>query len=409
MATMPRVTACVAALIATLAATVAARQLTERPIAGILTHPAIAYAARPTHDPVAALMAQIDAGAAPLTFDEGTGYLRSALKALQVPVDSQLLVMSKTGVQGLHTDPSNPRAIYFNDAVTIGFIRGAPLLEFAVQDPEQGILFYTIEQKPQARVTIERPPSCLRCHVVYSTLHVPGMLARSQFAGPDGLPLGQFGSYDADDRTPFRRRWGGWYVTGIHGTMRHMGNAIVTNRDDAEASISDATLNRTTLEGLFDGRGYPSAHSDIAALMVFGHQMHMMNLITRVGWEARVTGAPPREAIAELADYALFVGEAPLTAPVKGTTAYAAAFAAQGPADSRGRSLRQLDLERRLFTYPCSYMIYSAAFRALAPDVRRTIYDRMWTVLSSRPDRKDVVEILRDTVPDWPGEFRASD
>ncbi len=88
------------------------------------------------------------------------------------------------------------------------------MLELAVQDPEQGVLFYTIEQKPQPRPVVERRPACLSCHQNYSTLHVPGLLARSVFMAPDGLPLAQFGSYDADDRTPFRRRWGGWYVTG---------------------------------------------------------------------------------------------------------------------------------------------------------------------------------------------------
>ena len=136
------------------------------------------------------------------------------LSALHVPVDSQMLVMSKTGIQALYTSPANPRAIFFNDAVTVGYIRGAPLLELAVQDPEQGVLFYTIEQKPQQRPIVERRPACLSCHQNYSTLHVPGLLARSVFMAPDGLPLAQFGSYDADDRTPFRRRWGGWYVTG---------------------------------------------------------------------------------------------------------------------------------------------------------------------------------------------------
>src|SRR5439155_855771 len=113
------------------------------------------------------------------------------------------------GVQGLYTGPANPRAIFFNDAVTVGYIRGAPLVEIAVHDPEQGVLFYTLEQKPQPRPLFERRPACLSCHQVYSTLHVPGMVARSVFVAPDGLPLSQFGSYDPDDRTLFRQRAGG--------------------------------------------------------------------------------------------------------------------------------------------------------------------------------------------------------
>src|SRR6266850_4919927 len=145
-------------------------QLTERPLAGALAHPAIGYYTRPTHDLVAELDRHIEDGTVSVTFDEGTGYLRSVLDALHVPAESQMLVMSKTGVQGLYTGPANPRAIFFNDAVTVGYIRGAPLLELAVHDPEQGVLFYTVDQKPQPRPLVERRPACLSCHQVYSTL-----------------------------------------------------------------------------------------------------------------------------------------------------------------------------------------------------------------------------------------------
>jgi hypothetical protein len=403
-------------------------QLSERPLGGALAHPAIGYYTRPTDDAVAALARRVDGGELRLDFDQTTGYLRPVLDALNIPASSQMLVMSKTGVQGLHTDPSNPRAIYFNDAVTVGYIRGAPLLEFAVQDPEQGVVFYALDQKPQVRPLFDRRRACLTCHQAYNTLHVPGMLARSVFMTPEGLSLGQFGSYDPDDRTPFRQRWGGWYVTGTHGSMRHMGNAMFRSADDRDAAISDRTLNRTSLDGLFDGRGYLSALSDIVALMVFQHQARMTNLVTRVGWEARVAAhegradfaaGPLRDAVHELVDSLLFAGEEPLTAAVKGTSGFAEMFAARGPTDSRGRSLRQLDLERRLQRYPCSYTIYSAAFRALPADVRAAIYGRMWAILSGRDtspkyarlseaDRRSVVEILGETLPDVPGDFRAT-
>jgi hypothetical protein len=311
----------------------------------------------------------------------------------------------------------------------VGYIRGAPLLELAVHDPEQGVVFYTVEQKPQPRPLFERRPACLSCHQNYSTLHVPGLLARSVFRAPDGLPLSQFGSYDADDRTPFRRRWGGWYVTGNDGSMRHIGNAVVTDKEKREIEVSDGTLHRISPASVFDAGGYLSAHSDIAALMVFQHQSHMTNLITRVGWEARLAAYDHRAAAAdgalrvavdELVDYLLFADEEPLTARITGSAGFAETFAAQGPADSRGRSLRQLDLERRLLRYPCSYMVYSVAFRALPDEVRGAIYARMWDVLSRRDaspkyarlsvsDRRAVVEILGDTLKDLPGNFREPD
>jgi hypothetical protein len=414
-----------AATLAAGATSAAVGQLTERPLTGGLGHPAIDYNTRPTHDLVREMDRRIENGEIRLDFDETSGYLRPVLEALRLGVASQMLVMSKTGVQGLYTGPANPRAIYFNDAVTVGYIRGAPLLELAVQDPEQGVVFYTIDQKPQARPIVERRQACLTCHRVYSTLHVPGMLARSVFMAPDGLPLGQFGSYDADDRTPFRRRWGGWYVTGSDGSMAHIGNAAITETQKREAIVSDDSLRRLSADALFDGRGYPSRLSDIAALMVFQHQSHMMNLITRVGWESRLAAfehpldpasAPLRDTINELVDYLLFIDEQPLAAPIKGTSGFAEQFSAQGPADRQGRSLRQLDLAQRLLRYPCSYMIYSAAFRALPAAARAAIYGRMWDILSGRDvspkyarlaavDRRAIIEILHETLTDLPAGF----
>jgi hypothetical protein len=421
-------------------------QLTERPLAGALTHPAIGYYTRPSRDLVADLNTRIEQGTARVAFDETSGYLTSVLEALRVPAESQMLVMSKTGVQALHTSPANPRAIFFNDAVTVGYIRGAPLLELAVHDPEQGVLFYTIEQKPQPRPVFERRPACLGCHQNYSTLHVPGLLVRSVFMAPDGLPLAQFGSYDADDRTPYRRRWGGWYVTGADAALGHIGNAFVTDREKREAVVSDDTLHRMAPDAMFDGRGYPSTHSDVAALMVFAHQAHTINLITRLGWEWRMAAYPRTEktretaetaeksfsassahaavfsaslkdTVAELVDYLLFVDEPPLPAPLGRSSAFAALFAAQGPADTKGRSLRQLDLDRRLMRYPCSYLVYSAAFGALPADAKAAVYLRMWDILSGRDtgaryrrlaeaDRRAVVDILRETIHDLPEHLR---
>ena len=159
--------------------------------------------------------------------------------------------------------------------------------------------------------------------------------------------------------------------------------------------------------------------------MIFQHQVRMTNLMTRIGWEARLAehdrrldlaASPLRDGVNELVDALLFVEEEPLTAAVRGTSGFAEIFAALGPADRQGRSLRQLDLERRLLRYPCSYMIYSAAFAALPGGVREAIYSRVWEILSGREtapkysrlseaDRRAVVDILRDTLPDLPSRL----
>ena len=222
------------------------------------------------------------------------------------------------------------------------------------------------------------------------------MLVRSHFTSPQGMALRQLGSFTVDHRTPFADRWGGWYVTGTHGEMRHLGNAVVTDADKPETAVTAATLNVKSLEARFDRTGYLSSHSDIVALMVFEHQMHAINLMTRLGWETRVahaanrldlTTGPLAEAVKELVDYLLFVDEAPLTSPIQGTTGFAATFSARGPRDRRERSLRQFDLRTRLFRYPCSYMVYTDAFDGLPTEARSAVYQRMWRVLSGEGGR----------------------
>jgi hypothetical protein len=229
-------------------------------------------------------------------------------------------------------------------------------------------------------------------------------------------------AYTTDHRSPFEIRWGGWFVTGTHTASRHMGNAVASDPTDPAAMITPATVRVTSLEGRFDMTGYLSPHSDIVALLVLEHQVQAFNLMTRAGWEARIgadAGRPLEQAAAELVDYLLFVDEAPLPGPIAGPTSFASAFSAQGPRDSRGRSLRELDLHRRLLKYPCSYLIYSAQFDALPAAAKAAVYARMWEVLSGREsaarysvlteaDRRAILEILRETKRDLPTYFTGS-
>ena len=405
--------------------------LRERALIGPLHHSAIGYANRSVTDAVSDLNRQIRDSEVLLEFDDAGGYLPSVLAALDVPVESQMLVFSKTSLQRRFIGPDNPRALFFNDRVAVGWIRGAPLLEVIAHDPRQGAIFYTLEQRATGLPQLERENSCLRCHHSRSALDVPGMLITSVFPGEAGLALFQFGRYTPNHESPLAERWGGWYVTGRGDGARHMGNAIVTGFDPPESMTTDQTGGAGSLFERFDPSGYRTPYSDIAALLVFNHQMHMMNLLTRVGWEIRFALAEERapggagheltdyllvETARELVDYLLFVDELPLPGRVEGTSGFAEKFAAGGPADSRGRSLRQLDLERRLMAYPCSYMIYSDAFDGLPVPAREAIYRRLWQVLSGAEQdvkyshlsidaRRAIVEILRETKPDLPDYF----
>jgi hypothetical protein len=384
-------------------------------------HPAVNYTTGATTDAVRALSERLRDGAAKLAFDPDSGYLRGVLDALSVPVESQTLVFSQTSFQGPLINIHNPRAVYFNDTVAVGWVRGGDLLEIAVQDPRQGVQFYSLPQNAKAPPELKRNEQCLACHLTWETLGVPGLTVHSVYPLPDEVSY--VNGFTTIHGSPMEQRWGGWWVTGDHGGAKHMGNIPVMPVDKGR-SIPNPTRPLASVAGLFDARGYPSRHSDVVALLVLEHQTHMTNLLTRIGWEARLAAADRttdaaarvKEAAVDLVDYLLFVDEAPLAGPVKGSSKFAEVFAARGPRDTRGRSLRDFDLTRRIFRYPCSYMIYTEAFAALLPAAKDAIYARMWAVLSgretqpryrrlARADRQAIVQILRDTKKDLPAYF----
>ena len=167
--------------------------------------------------------------------------------------------------------------------------------------------------------------------------------------------------------------------------------------------------------------------------MVLEHQVGMLNRIARAGIETRMAlhyeaefnkmpgrsaEGGPKRTIPDQGrrrsggPLPLVPGEARLTGPIKGTSSFAADFAGRGPRDSKGRSLRDLDLETRLFRHPCSYLIYSRAFDALPVEVKEYVYRRLWEILTGGPgkgepqlaaeDRRAIIEILGETKPGLP-------
>jgi hypothetical protein len=402
-----------------------ARAQVRSPFPGTLDeHPAIRYADRPAADRVARLNEELAAGRRPLVPDARTAYLLPVLQALEIPVESQLLVFSKTGLQRAHTGPANPRALYYNGSVVVGYIPGAAALEIASHDPQQGVMFYTVEQAASpGTARFSRRTNCLTCHISASTLEVPGFIDRSNMVSADGQVMPALGSFSVTHRTPHTERWGGWFVTGNatappYGPLGHLGNLTVTPHPTSGPVILSDRVLIEWLNRPADTDRYLASDSDLAALMTFDHQMHGLNLITRLNWEARIAAAESRaiagdavvqDHVQALAEYLLFVGEASLAFEVTPRPGFADALAARAPKDRQGRSLATMDLTRRLLKYSCSYLVYSEAFAALPAEVRQAVYGRMFAILGdSSPryahlsivDRLDIAEILRDTVPD---------
>jgi len=390
-----------------------------------IDHPAIQYDTRPLDDRVTRLSRDLASGKASLQ-PGPNGYLPALLQALGVNPDSQTLVFSKTSFQAARIEPRNPRAIYFSDDVMLGFVRGSNLLEVAALDPRQGVVFYSFDGSADPP-RFDRRDACLQCHTSPGTLGIAGLLTASSFTDASGMPAFRGAQRITDHRTPFEDRWGGWYVTGTHADMRHIGNAV--GHDPAHPELLDLrdTQNLTSLTKKFDASGYLSGLSDIVALMTLEHQTRMTNLMIRVGWEARIAAAGQTDPAAKaqfetdldsLVTYMLFADEAKLQGPVVGVSTFTKTFPERGPRDRQGRSLRDFDLQKRLFRYPLSYMVYSEAFDALPDQVRGRVYRRLYDVLTGRDqsekfkrlsasDRQAVLEILRETKPGLPEYFKA--
>jgi hypothetical protein len=392
-------------------------------------HPAIQYSTRPTHDAIDRLNESIASGKVTLAFDTPPrGYLASVLKALDIPPSSQTLVFSENSLQRAHISKTTPRAIYFNDSVAIGWAKGATTIEATALDATQGVHFYSLGQAQLAKPRfIRRNADCLQCHVLPQTHGVPGVLTMSVLPLSDN-PHEYAQGWEIDHRTPIEDRWGGWYVTGAQVPATHLGNVPVLH---VPKSYVRADVAPTLASGsqAFDTSAYLTPYSDVVALMVLNHQTRMTNLLTRLGWQARIAehegtkaGALPphvRETAHELVDYMLFVDEAPLPSAVRGASGFAADFPSKGPRDSKGRSLRDLDLTRRLLRYPCSYMIYTEAFDGLPTAAKALVYERLWAILSGRTadgdyaklspgDRRAIIEILRETKQGLPAYFTSA-
>lgn len=394
----------------------------------------ISYLTATATDPVAKLEAKLVDGSATLKYDETLGYLPSLLEHLGISPETQTLVFAKTSFQAPRISPRAPRALYFNDDVYIGYVRGGDVLEIAAVDPQLGATFYSLDQQDSIKPLIERQShACLACHASPKTEGVPGHLVRSVFPDRSGMPVFSAGTYVTTHESPISERWGGWYVTGQHGNQRHMGNVFVNDKTDPENLDREAGANVADLSDRFDNKKYLQPGSDIVALMLMEHQLKFHNLVTLVNYQTKLAWhyekginealGRPKDAmsettarrfqrpIEELLKYMLFVDESPLTAPVVGSTNLAKTFAEKGPKDPQGRSLRDLDLQTRLLKYPCSYLVHSEAVKALPEPAKSTFAKRLGEILlgddpgdafrTLKPeDRKAIAEILRATEPE---------
>ncbi len=401
-----------------------------------IEHEPINYLTAPLTDPISKLQKRINSEEVRLTVDDKRGYLASVLKTLNVSETSQMLVFSKTSFQRSRINPRTPRAIYFSDDVYVGWCVNGDVVEVTAVDPQLGAVFYSLDQDESDRPKFVRhTDTCTLCHASSVTQGIPGHLVRSVFPDSTGNPILSTSTYRTTWQSPLKERWGGWYVSGTHGRQRHMGNMIAKSAHEPEAFDPDAGANVTDLSKLINVEPYLTPHSDIVAFLVFEHQAPAHNALTLANYQTKLAlrdeeilrkldkepDAPRTESIQRRIDHSadlvlkhfLFVNEALLTDRVQGTSGFAEQFAERGPRDKRGRSLRDFNLRTRIFQYPCSYLIYSAAFDGLPPELKEIVYRKLHDVLTginqsstyqhlSNEDRQAILEILLDTKQDLP-------
>ncbi|HEU4626769.1 MAG TPA: hypothetical protein VFS52_18550 [Steroidobacteraceae bacterium] len=397
-------------------------------------YPAVGYSNEPTQNAIARLQSRLERGEVRLKFQPPRGYLDSVLAALGIDPSSQTLVYSKTSLQFTLIRAATPRAIYFNDDTYVAWIPGTQFLEIATMDDALGPVFYTLSNESPAEVRIDRETSrCLTCHDTWGMAGggVPRFLFLSTLVDTNGEALTGRPGEETTDHTPIRDRWAGWYVTGQHGKQQHLGNILAEPGEDPENVDSLRRGNLDTLQGLFDTRPYLTAKSDIVALLVFEHQAHIGGFITRANFKSRTvlarngldpSGAvrwsalpptvqkPLKSMLEALVRGMLFVDATAPEDKITSTSGFDRWFEAQGPRDPKGRSLRELDLQTRLFKYPLSYLVYSGGFEGLPGCDKEYVYTRLADVLSGRDSsapfahlspgmRADLLEILSATKP----------
>ncbi len=366
------------------------------------------------------------------TKEKNTGYLRGLLKALDISIESQTLVYSKTSFQAKLIEPARPRALYFNDDIYVGYVPKSNLLELSVADPKLGAVFYTFDQD---NISLERETSdCLSCHGTSRTGHTPGHLLRSVTTKLNGHIIFRAGTELVNHTTEYGHRWGGWYADGTRLPAQNHANlhGKITSEDD----LSFVKYNeKEQLSNFFDSELYLSNHSDVVALMVQDHQVEMHNLFAKANHRTRVAihyqkimdealnrdstclSESTSSIIANMGDkllsYLLFTNEIPLPNPIKGSTNFEKIFSQRKPRDNMNRSLYELDLETRLLKYPCSYLIYSDTFEQLPVQMKDYLYKKLWDILNdtdpsypikvkNSKDRKNIKEILLSTKSDLP-------
>ena len=371
------------------------------------------YWQRAPQDQFTKIKADLESGKVKLDRTSEKAFVVSLLAALDISPATQMLVYSTTSLQLSRISPRNPRAIFFNEDVYVGWVpRGQ--IEIASIDPALGGIYYifNIPRNPRASapIRIERSTRCFNCHAEFENGRVPGLLLKSVVPGPGGGSLESFYGDITGHSIPLKDRFGGWHLTGKHGITGHWGNMVGT------LSASGLKKYANPPGRQFRWATYPVATSDVLAHLLHEHQVGFVNRAVKATYDTRtaLVAGEAKAVVAKhtalLTRYLLFADEAKFPkAGIGGDALLKKDFAKRARRTKAGLSLRDFDLRMRIFKHRCSYMIHSLSFAGLPPPLKQRVYANLRTAVAPgnpHPDsmhlpaaeKKAITQILTETI-----------
>mgnify|MGYP006995471386 CR=1 FL=1 len=395
--------------------------------------PVIEFKAAPhdylQHEPTdrfAGLLKKLRSGEIQLDTTDDKTLLTSLLKALDIPVSSQMLLFSATSLQSEIINPRNARALYFNEDTYVGFVPGGKI-EIISMDPTHAAIFYIFERlQPGGPLPlISRSDKCFNCHAGNATKRVPGLIAESVLPMLSGASLETYRRDEQGHQIPLENRFGGWHLTGGHHLTETHANLMGVTR-----ASSGFTKMPVEPGKLWDINRHLLPTSDILPHLVHEHQIGFENRVFHAAYLMRqlvaegrgdlpMSAKPTVEELAnELAQYILFANEAKLPRQgIDGDPNFIREFQRNQKPLSNGASLKQFDLKTRLFKYRASYMLYTESWQQLPKILKERVYYKMAEGLRDQnpsPDyahipaeeKKAIRIILKETLPGLPSWWR---
>lgn len=326
-----------------------------------------------------------------LQFDSEKESLHNLLSDLNISIHSQTLVFSNTSLQLSRISQNNPRAIFFNDNLYLGYVPGG-FIEIIGIDAQIGAIPYVFKlpqkgdlQYPQIR----RSTRCMRCHATKQTGGVPGLLLSSVIPAETGGSLDNLNPGKPGHNLPYTRRFGGWFLTNQADNHNNWSNSIGVMNQKGQIKQKKIQLPVYNIS-----KYHLSNESEMVTHLVMEHQIGFTNLCISAQYALRESRLSKNKStkhqvedyfVEQLLRYSLFVDEPNLSIPSdKETSRFITYFEKSYPKKNPFNLFRKIELNTRLFKTRCSYMLGTPVFKALPDDFKNTFMISLREIVSKK-------------------------